>query len=374
MPALRILHLVAPATVGGLERVVVSLAAAQRARGHDVSVAASIVPQAAATHPFILELGRRGIPLEPIILPGRAYLRERRLVGRLCDRLRPGVVHTHGYRPDVLHGTVAQGRAIATVATVHGFTGGDWKNRLFEYLDRRALRRFAAVVTVSRVQLEQLRADGVPADRLTQVPNAWAALAPPLERAAARRELGLPAEGFTLGWVGRLSGEKGPDVFLEGLARLKVQGWTAAVLGDGPDRAALGARAGQLGLGGRIHWSGVVPDAARLYRAFDVFVLSSRTEGIPIVLFEAMHAEVPIVATRVGGVGEVVGEGEALLVPALDPAALAAAIDTVAAQPQEAARRATEARSTLERRFAPRPWVDAYDAVYRQAIARVAAR
>jgi glycosyltransferase involved in cell wall biosynthesis len=362
------------APVGGLERVVVALAAAQRTLGHEVTVAACIAPGSRDSHPFVTELRRQGVPVEPLTLPGRAYFRERELVGRLCDRLRPGIVHTHGYRPDVLHGPVARRRAIATVSTVHGFTGGDWKNRLFEYLDRRALRRFAAVVTVSRVQLEQLHADGVPADRLTQIPNAWAALAPPLERAEARLELGLPADGFALGWVGRLSGEKGPDVFLEALSRLTVPGWTAAVLGDGPDRAALGARAGQLGLGGRIHWPGVVPDAARLYRAFDVFVLSSRTEGIPIVLFEAMHAVVPIVATRVGGVGEVVGDGEALLVPALDPAALAAAIDKVAEQPQEAARRAAAALSTLERRFAPRPWVDAYDVVYRQAIARAAAR
>ena len=371
---LRVLHIVAPARVGGLERVVVSLAAAQRERGHDVVVAASVAPHDPAAHPFITDLRSAGIPVEVLAFPGRAYLAERRAVRRLCERLRPAIVHTHGYRPDVLHGSVARRLGIATVSTVHGFTGGDWKNRLFEYLDRRTLRSFDAVVTVSRPQLAQLREIGVSAERLTQIPNAWTRREEPLDRMRARAHLGLPASAFILGFVGRLTSEKGPDVLIEALPKLGTKDWTAVFIGDGPDRPGLVARAAALGLAERIRWAGMVPDAAPLYPALDAFVLSSRTEGIPIVLFEAMHAGTPIVATRVGGVTEVVGEGEALLVPPEDPQALAAGIDAVAAHPDRAAARAQSARVTLTTRFATEPWLDAYDAVYRQAAQRVTAR
>src|SRR3989475_12586147 len=88
-----------------------------------------------------------------------------------------------------------------------------------------------------------------------------------------------------IGWVGRLSEEKGPDVFLEALGRMRHQPWTACVLGDGPARPALEARAAALGLTGRVHWHGSVRGAESVYRAFDGFGLCSRTEGTPIAPF-----------------------------------------------------------------------------------------
>lgn len=371
---LRILHIVAPARVGGLERVVVSLAGAQRTLGHDVTVVACVAAAETESHPFINALRSAGVAVEPLTFPGRAYMAERRAVAGLCERLQPAIVHTHGYRPDVLHGGVARARRIATVATVHGFTGGDWKNRLFEFLDRKTLRRFDAVVTVSRLQLEQLRAAGVAPERLVQIPNAWTRRDPLLSQQEARSALGLAGEAFVLGFVGRLTKEKGADVLIEALPRLRTANWAAVIMGDGPERQALVTRAREVGAEKTVHWAGVVPDAVRLYPGFDVFVLSSRTEGIPIVLFEAMHAGVPVVATRVGGVPEVVGESEALLVPREDPTALAAAIDQVAANRAAAAVRATAAKETLERRFAGGPWVAAYDAAYRRALQHAASR
>ena len=147
-------------------------------------------------------------------------------------------------------------------------------------------------------------------------------------------------------------------------------------IGDGPDRLALQGQVAELGLDSSVRWPGIIPDAASLFPAFDVFVLSSRTEGIPIVLLEAMRAGVPIVATRVGGVPEMLGDSEALLIPSEQPAALAAAISAIRDDPEAARTRTTAARARLEREFALGPWVGRYDALYRSVLphARVPTR
>ena len=110
-----------------------------------------------------------------------------------------------------------------------------------------------------------------------------------------------------------------------------------------------------------------------MFAAFDVFVLSSRTEGTPIALFEAMAAGVPIVATRVGGVPDVVSPLEAALVPAEDPVALAAEIRAIYRDPATGQRRARAARARLERDFSVAPWLDRYEAIYRLVSAGVPA-
>jgi glycosyltransferase involved in cell wall biosynthesis len=128
------------------------------------------------------------------------------------------------------------------------------------------------------------------------------------------------------------------------------------------------ARAEQLGVGARVRWAGRVSGAARFYRAFDAWVLSSRTEGTPIVLFEAMHAGTPIVATRVGGVPDVVDDTEALLVTSEQPAELARAIRSIHDDRASAATRAQRARLRLDRDHGSDQWLARYEQIY-QAIA-----
>jgi len=292
-------------------------------------------------------------------------MRERAATLDLVRRLRPVVVHTHGYPPDLVDASAARRLGIPTVTTVHGFTGGGWRNRLYERLQRRAYRRFDAVVVVSRPLVEELTRDGVPPHRVHFVQNAWQEATPLLDRATARRALGLRADAFVIGWVGRLSAEKGPDVLLDALVNLTDLPVTVSVVGDGPERRALAARAPRFGVEPLVRLHGAVPDAGRLFAAFDVFVLSSHTEGTPIVLFEAMAAGVPIVTARVGGVPDVVSSAEAALVSPADPVALAAAIRAVYRDPAVARARATRARVRLLTNFTVPPWIRRYDAIYR---------
>lgn len=365
--AIGVLHLVAPSEMGGAERVVHALATGQRRAGHRVSVAA-VLGRGVVNHPFVGPLVEAGVDVVPLRLPPRAYLRERAAIEDICRRIRPHVVHTHGYRVEVVDAGVAHRLGIPTVATVHGFTGGDWKNRLYQQLQRRVLRRFEAVVAVSRPLAGVLARAGVPADRLHVVRNAWPEGGdgePPLPRDRARRMLDVPPERFHIGWVGRLTAEKGADVLIAALDSLRDVPLVVSVLGDGRLRPRLETLAARRGLGDRVRWFGNLPAARQLFSAFDVFVLSSRTEGTPIVLFEAMAAGAPIVATEVGGVPDVVSSKEALLVPPEDPASLAEAIRRVYADATATATRARAARRRLEREFALAPWLASYEHIYR---------
>ncbi len=327
----------------------------------------TVVEPDSAEHPFVEALARDGIESAVVRVGAKAYVREWHLLRGLMRGAQPDVVHTHGYRSDVIGGLAAAVSGIPRVTTVHGFTGGDAKNRANEWVQVRAYHAFSAVVAVSKPIVQRLKDAGVRDDVVHTIPNAIDTRQPSTTRQDARTTLGASNNEFVIGWVGRMSGEKGADVLVEALSDIK-QPFKAIFVGDGPDRTTLQARAAQLGLDSSVHWTGVVPDAAALFSAFDIFVLSSRTEGIPIVLLEAMRANVPIVATRVGGVPEMLNDTEALLVPSEQPAALAAAISSVRDNAEAARTRARAARARLERDFAVDPWVGRYDAVYRSVL------
>lgn len=364
---MRILHILVPAEAGGLETVVKWLASSQRRMGNDPHVA-PIVLNEAVWESFVQPLVESGVDVHPIPLAPRAYLQQRVKIGALCKTLRPDVIHTHGYRADVLHVGTARRLRIPAVTTVHGFVGGDRKNRLYERIQTFTFRRFDAVVAVSRLQMDDLIKSGLPEARLHLLPNAWGGVSDPLDPAEARRQLQVAEDRFHVGWVGRLSREKGPDVLIDGLSDLHDLPHVVSVVGDGPEGDSLKQQAAEAGVDQYIRWHGMVPDAARLLAGFDVLVLSSRTEGVPMVLLEAMSAAVPIVAAAVGGIPDVVTEKEALLVPPEDPQALAASIRDVAADPLGARARAEAARQRLLADFSMTQWVNRYDAVYRQVL------
>jgi glycosyltransferase involved in cell wall biosynthesis len=357
-----ILHVASPARAGGLESVLRMLAMEQAARGHRVGVVLRVGGHDAES-PLAAALEAAGVEAYVGDMPYRRYLAELRWLKRIIRLHAPEVLHTHGYRSDVFGSEVARQLRLCAVSTAHGFTGGDLKNRFFEWVQVRSLRRLDAVVAVSSALADTLVHRGVPRDRLYVVQNAWRADRLPLSRSAARRVLGWDSGAFVIGWVGRLSREKGADVFLSALQECLDLPICASVIGDGRERALLEGETVALGLSDRFRWHGHMDEAARLFPAFDLFVLSSRTEGTPIVLFEAMAAKIPIVTTSVGGVPDVLSNREALMVPPDDPRALAAAIRAAHTDIEESANRVRAASSRLSH-FDTTAWVDQYDAVY----------
>ncbi len=356
------LHVLAPGREGGLETVVTMLSAGQGPdRAH---VAAVITPDHSPdTHPFVRGLAAAGVAVTPLVVGARSYLSEYRQLAGLVSRVKPALLHTHGYRADIIGGLVGRACGLPVVSTVHGFTGGSRRNRLNERIQCMALRYADGIIAVSKPLAGKLAAAGIPDSRIHFVQNGFAPASNTLPRTLARQRLGIPDDRLVAAWVGRLSAEKGPDIALDCLLHCETQ-WHLSIIGEGREGARLRERARSLGIVERVTWHGALQQAARLLPAFDALILSSRTEGTPIVLFEAMAAQVPIVATSVGGVPDVLTAGDAILVPPENPHAIAAGLDAIARDQRAADRRAASSNQKLRECFEQRAWLDRVRAVY----------
>lgn len=360
-PGPAVVHAIAPGSFGGAESVVAALAGAWRRQGGAGGVAALMA--GGAGEPFVARLRSSGVSVWEVRGGTRGYAIEVRELRAILRREGADVLHTHGYRADAAGYLAARWGGAPVVATAHGFTAGDWKNRAYEWFDRRLLRRFDAVACVSPALVDRLRTVRRP-ERVRLVPNVPGAREA-LSRDAARRALDLPPDRAVVGWVGRLSPEKAPERFIAALAALD-RDCVGVVVGDGPLRADLERLA--RGAAGDVRLVGARESAARLLAAFDLLVLSSRTEGTPMVLLEAMAAGVPVASFAVGGVPDVL-EGAGWLVAPGDVAGMAAAITEALTAPDEAARRAERARARVNERYGEAQWVEAYADVYRLAMA-----
>ncbi len=335
-------------------------------RGNGAHVAAVLQPHESENHPFVTNLRAQDIPVTTIEVASKQYLKEYRALRQLISRLSPAIVHTHGYRADLVGGLAARRSDVPAVSTVHGFTGGNWRNQINEKLQLYALRHSAAAITVSRPLADRLAAEGILRERIHLIPNAIAAPRA-LSRIEARRQLGLPVDGFVVGWIGRLSREKGPDVMLQALASSEPA-FHLSVIGEGPERDSLRRLAEQLGIASRLTFHGEVANAASLMNAFDAIVISSRTEGTPITLLEAMAVGVPVIATNVGGIPDVVTDAEAVIVGAEDPRAIARALGDVRSNVATSRARADAARVRVESKYGLQRWMTAIAAAYSSAL------
>ena len=215
---LSIVHLAAPARFGGLESVLATLVPAQLEAGDLVRTALILAPDDAEAHPLVESLEKAGASVEVLPISGRGYLQERREVARLLGEASADVVHTHGYRPDINDAPVARRAGIPVVSTAHGFTGAGTRGRFYEWLQVRSLCRFDAVVAVSEPLKKDLVRRGVAERKVHMIPNAWRPAQTPLGRAEARSVLGVEGDGPRVAWIGRLTDEKGPDVFVRAAA------------------------------------------------------------------------------------------------------------------------------------------------------------
>jgi glycosyltransferase involved in cell wall biosynthesis len=362
---LRIVHVAAPGRTGGLESVLVELSVGQRERGHDVHVVTTLDPGTEVGHPLLETLGTNRISAHTILVRSRQYLRERKALRKLLLTYEADVVHTHGFRSDVLHGRLAQHLGCIHVTTLHGFVGGSARARLYEWLQVRAAVLADVAIAVSLPIVRRLEQAGVRSVELLR--NAVSPPADAMSRLEARRALGLPLNDPIIGWVGRLSPEKGPDLFIEAMKRTpnRVHG---AIIGEGPMMSMLEEGVRSSDQTRRLHLLGSRANARRYLAAFDVLALTSRTEGTPMILLEAMWQGIPIVATAVGGVPDVVGNGEAILCADGDAEGIAVALARLAESEDQRHSLARKASDTVRSTFDRNTWIDRHDSIYLAAI------
>ena len=314
---------------------------------------ASIGEPHIAEKPLETEAVRRGIRVEKFRMRPGPNIQGAFRVLRFAWREKFDLLHSHGYKGNILFGLLPRTvRRLPMVTTLHGWTwtGGLDRMGLYEWLDRLSLRFIDAVVLVNDSMREKISLSSVHVVN-NGIPLAGETIEPqiPLDP----RIVDFCQGGYTIGAIGRLSPEKGFDILLDALHEVTKTNPEVrlAILGEGGERDALEAIVRTLELEDRVMIPGYVGDARRYLSLFRVFVLSSLTEGLPMVILEAMQAGVPIVATRVGGVPRVLEDGKAgKLVPSRDASGLAAGIieiindDSLAGTMTGAARKLQEAK------------------------------
>ena len=258
-------------------------------------------------------------------------------VKRLLSDLPPDVLHTHRYKENLIGAMLKRPCGVsALVQTVHGlsepFQGlRRAKMAVYQWVNRLVRRgAFERVIGVSEQIAGMLRAE-VGKERVAAIHNAID-IAPYAQLAAdreVRNELGISPEQVLIGGVGRLVPVKNFELFLRVAAGVLSQCPHAVfvIAGDGPDEAALKARAEELKLGERMKFLGFRNDVERVYSALDIFLNTSRHEGIPMSILEVMAMRKAVVATRVGGVPEIIEAGvSGLLCESGDEAGITAAV------------------------------------------------
>jgi glycosyltransferase involved in cell wall biosynthesis len=268
---------------------------------------------------------------------------------RLLRRVRPQIVHANSSKAGVL------GRVAAVVArvpirifTVHGWAFAAYSgsvSRVYLWADRLMRPLTTRIVCVAENERRLGLAAGTCTDaRTVVIRNAVDVAAAP--------QAALEGDPPVLVTVGRFSYPKDFVTLVQALARLPAGSFRARVLGDGPDRPPIEAEIARHGLAGAVELTGEVDDVAEQLAEADVFVLSSRSEGLPISVLEAMAAGLPVVASAVGGLPELVEEDETgTLVPAGDADALAAALQRLIEDPERRRRLGRAGRARAEARF-----------------------
>jgi glycosyltransferase involved in cell wall biosynthesis len=361
----RVLHVVDSLEIGGMERLVHDLAIA---RGAETTSVACLV----SVGSFGEALRNQGIKVELIGTKG-GFIPTVWRMSRHLRRVRADLLHCHSLY-SFLNGSTAARLAgnIPAVVTKHGASvpGNGPGSRM-----NRLLIRHADVVAVSREAMDVVKAWTRNSRSLCYIPNGLSLR--PYEnlpsRRSARMRLGLPESSFIIGVVARVTRTKGHRLLLDVFARLQSRMPNALLLivGDGAELPAVKAHIRKLALENSVQVMGERQDVPAILAALDVFCLPSETEGMPMTVLEAMAAGLPVLASNVGGIPELLEQGRAgLMVPPRAPDELEAALLTLANDPVRARDMGRAGRERLLKEFSLECTLNAYEDLYRQAIAR----
>ncbi len=385
---IRVLRIIARLNMGGPALHVSYLAHGLESRGYHTTLAAGQVGPGEESMAFVaaergvevLEIPQLGRELDPFRDPIAV-----RSIARLIRELRPHILHTHTAKAGALGRTAAlvsgSARPPVIVHTFHGHVLRGYFDPLrtaaYRTIERRLARITTRLVAVSPEVRDELLALGVGRPEQFSVirlgidldeRSAGAAH----DRARLREQLEIPEGTFVVGWIGRMTAIKRmPDV-LGAFAELRRRGVEArlCLVGDGPDRAQSERLAAELGIAAETLFLGYQVDIAPFYALFDALLLPSGNEGTPVVAIEALAASRPVVATDVGGVGDVVEDGtDGFLSPVGDVVGLADALVRLARDPALRAEMGRAGRERTLPRYRVERLLDDVDRLYRELLA-----
>jgi len=313
---MKILHVISSAGLYGAENVLLDLSDLLKKNGHNPSLIC--LKNMSKPDPQVhFEAKARGLESTIISCQSRFDLKA---LGRIKDLLRQEaieIVHTHGYKSD-FYGLIASKMAkVPVVTTLHGWTGHNKMVRFYEKLDLWMVKKMNHIVSASPAIVEHLKISGLDG-KASFVPNAvdTEKFAPDKGKRDLRNEFNL-GDALVVGTVGRLSIEKGHIYLVKAFKEIRsaIPSIKLLIVGKGNLRQDLENEAKKLGIEKDVVFAGPQKDIPSAYGSMDIFVLPSLTEGLPLVLLEAMAMGLPVVATKVGGVPYVIDGKEGILVP-----------------------------------------------------------
>lgn len=325
----------------------------------------------------------RGLNFYEIEERGKFDLRVLRTIRDIVLRHDINLIHAHDYKSDLFAYLVRRwlwSRRIALLSTAHAWVMLGLRGAFYRRLDLMLMKHFDHLLAVSHATKAEMVAAGVPAAMVSVLHNGIETDIWNRSRASTnlRYELGIPSEALVVGYVGRIMPEKDLDTWLRAAARAaqKFPRMCFVLVGDGRDgetQGELQKLAADLGIAGRVFFPGYREQLLPVYAAFDIFMMSSRREGLPNNILEAMAMAMPVVTTDVAGAKELVLDGQTGFVrPQGDVEGLARALITLAdnsslqSQMAGAGRARVEAEFSFTRRL--RRIEDLYDGVVRHAL------
>lgn len=352
--------------LGGAQVHVLELASALKERGFLVQVLAG---GGGVLFEALEQLGITCRKLEKMVHPIRpgldlAALKELR---RVLQEIKPDLVTTHSNKAGFLGRLAARSLNIPVVHTSHGFLFnqkmGSPAGRFYRFLEKRAARVGDKVIAVSESEFEAARDLGViPAEKMVVVHNGLPDLGESFRSEPAK-------EPPRLVMVARFAPPKDHETLLKALGGLKDKQWTLDLVGDGPALKKTGELAGKLGLSERVNFLGNRGDVPQVLAGAQVFVLSSKREGFPLSILEAMRAGLPVVAAQVGGIAEAVTEGESgLLFPPGEAGSLKDCLELFIDHPGRRRAMGEAGRERFEKYFTLEKMVDKTLSVYESLI------
>lgn len=364
LPAM-VIQVVTTRDLGGAQLTALAATSHARRRGHDVRLYAGPVDESGGAFEAAAVLSGIEVALVPPLRRKVALLFDVRALIWLTKefrRLRPSVVHTHSSKAGVLGRVAARLAGVEMIVhTVHGWSFNEMQPPVVRWLYvriERLLARFTnRLIVVCETDRTIGRSKGIGVDSQYRLVRSGvdveSVAGGAAARARARDALGLAESEFVVGAVTRLAEQKDPLAMIEGFAAFSARhpGAKLVVIGDGPLRAQVEAAIAARNIADRVQLVGARNDTLQLYAAFDVFVLTSRHEGLPRTLIEAMAALVPVIAAPVGGVAEVIEDGvNGLLLKSTSPDELADRLVAIA-EGRDEARRMSERAQRACREF-----------------------
>ena len=315
---------------------------------------------------------RKGLEVEIIPCNGRWDWKAVTEIRNLLKKHDVDVLHPHGYKADLYAFAAAAWSSVALLATSHNWPSRLWSMRVYAVLDRLVLRKFDKVIVVSDVVADILRRSGVASAKVARIPNGvdldrFRSALPTL-----RLELGL-ADSPVVGFVGRLVSEKGGAMLIRAAEQVLTV-WPKAMfvfVGEGPAYEEWKALATELGINKHVIFAGARDNMPEVYASFDMLVLPSQIEALPMCLLEAMAAGRPVIATRVGAIPRLVLDNRTgLLLEPEDVSALKTAILRLLNDRNLAGQLGENGRAHVAEHFSAQLMAKTYIGMYRNILAR----